>query len=207
MSAGFSLSLSEVARVLAAEQSRASAGDPIFTGVSTDSRTVNAGELFVALTGENFDGHAFAARAAERGAAAALVSRIVEDVKIPQIVVANTRLALGRLAQAWRQRFTLPVLALTGSNGKTTVKEMLRAIVIAHLGDSEMVLATEGNLNNDIGVPQMLLRLNANHKMAIFELGMNHLGEITYLTSLVEPDVALVNMAGTAHIGELGRRT
>ena len=206
MSAGFSLSLSEVARVLTADQSRASAGDPIFTGVSTDSRSVNAGDLFVALTGENFDGHAFVARAAERGAAAALVSRIVEDVKIPQIVVADTRIALGRLAQAWRQRFTLPVLALTGSNGKTTVKEMLRAIVIAHLGDSEMVLATEGNLNNDIGVPQMLLRLNANHKMAIFELGMNHLGEIAYLTSLVEPDVALVNMAGTAHIGELGSR-
>ena len=206
MSAGFSMRLSEVARALAADSSHASAGDPIFTGVSTDSRSVNTGELFVALTGENFDGHTFVARAAERGAAAALVSRIVADVAIPQLLVADTRLALGRLAQAWRRRFSLPVLALTGSNGKTTVKEMLRAIVSTHLGDTDAVLATEGNLNNDIGVPQMLLRLNANHKMAIFELGMNHLGEIAYLTSLVEPAVALVNMAGTAHIGELGSR-
>jgi UDP-N-acetylmuramoyl-tripeptide--D-alanyl-D-alanine ligase len=206
MSAGFSMRLSEVASALAPDSSHASAGDPIFTGVSTDSRSVNAGELFVALTGENFDGHAFVARAAERGAAAALVSRMFADVAIPQLLVTDTRLALGRLAQAWRRRFAIPVLALTGSNGKTTVKEMLRAILVAHLGNVDAVLATEGNLNNDIGVPQMLLRLNANHKMAIFELGMNHLGEIAYLTGLVEPDVALVNMAGTAHIGELGSR-
>ncbi|MEQ1515180.1 MAG: UDP-N-acetylmuramoyl-tripeptide--D-alanyl-D-alanine ligase [Usitatibacteraceae bacterium] len=175
-------------------------------GVSTDSRSIKAGELFVALSGENFDGHAFIARAAERGAAAALVSRHVDEANIPQIIVADTRLAFGKLAQYWRRRFTLPVLALTGSNGKTTVKEMLRAILVAHFGNSESVLATEGNLNNDIGVPQMLLRLNADHRVAIIELGMNHFGEIAYLTRLVEPDIALVNMAGTAHIGELGSR-
>ena len=206
MSAGFSMRLSDLARVFNVPPLAASAADPLLTGVSTDSRSVAAGQLFVALSGENFDGHAFVARAAEQGAAAALASRPVADALIPQIIVPDTRLALGHLAQVWRQRFAIPVLALTGSNGKTTVKEMLRGILQLHLGDADAVLATEGNLNNDIGVPQMLLRLNAHHKMAIFELGMNHLGEIAYLTKLVEPDVALVNMAGTAHIGELGSR-
>ena len=203
MSAGFSLRLAEVAHIFGAGLS---VGDRALTGISTDSRAVKAGELFIALSGENFDGHAFVARAAECGAAAALVSRIVADVAIPQIQVADTRLALGRLAQQWRRRFAIPVLALTGSNGKTTVKEMLRAILNVHLGDPDALLATEGNLNNAIGVPQMMLRLNAHHKLAIFELGMNHLGEIDYLTRLVEPDVALLIMAGTAHIGELGSR-
>ena len=206
MSAGFSMRLSGVALVFNAPPPAASVGDPLLTGVSTDSRSVSAGQLFVALSGENFDGHAFVARADEQGAAAALVSRPVADAGIPQILVPDTRLALGHLAQVWRQRFAIPVLALTGSNGKTTVKEMLRSIFIAHLGDPDAVLVTEGNLNNDIGVPQMMLRLNANHRTAIFELGMNHLNEIDYLTRLVEPDVALVIMAGTAHIGELGSR-
>ena len=206
VNAGFSMRLSEVARIFNVVQPDLNGGDPLLTGVSTDSRSVNAGELFIALTGENFDGHAFVVLAAERGAAAALVTRVVADAAITQILVADTRLALGRLAHLWRKRFVIPVLALTGSNGKTTVKEMLRAILTVHLGDADAVLATEGNLNNDVGVPQMLLRLNANHKMAIFELGMNHLGEIAYLARLVEPDAALVNMAGTAHIGELGSR-
>ena len=134
------------------------------------------------------------------------VSRVIAEATLPQILVTDTRQALGRLAQDWRQRFQTPVLALTGSNGKTTVKEMLRAILVAHLGNPDAVLATDGNLNNDIGVPQMMLRLNANHQTAIFELGMNHLNEIDYLTRLVEPDVAMVIMAGTAHIGELGSR-
>ena len=206
MNAGFSMRLSEVVHAFNAVKPGMSAGDPLLTGVSTDSRSVCPGELFIALSGTSFDGHTFFARAAERGAAAALVSRIVADATIPQILVSDTRLALGRLAQVWRRRFTIPVLALTGSNGKTTVKEMLRAIFVAHLGKTDAVLATEGNLNNDIGVPQMLLRLSADHQLAIFELGMNHLGEIAYLTRLVEPDAALVIMAGTAHIGELGSR-
>ncbi len=206
MSAGFSMRLIEIARILDASQHGGSAEDRLLTGVSTDSRSVKVGELFVALSGENFDGHAFVTRAAERGAAAALVSRVVREAKIPQILVGDTRLALGRLAQAWRQRFQIPVLALTGSNGKTTVKEMLRTILVAHFGDANALLATEGNLNNDIGVPQMMLRLNAQHKLAIFELGMNHLGEIDYLTRLVEPGVALIIMSGSAHIGELGSR-
>ena len=206
MSAGFSMRLSEVARAFGSSQPGMSIEDCMLTGVSTDSRSVEAGQLFVALNGNNFDGHAYVTCAAERGAAAALVSRAIADVTIPQILVSDTRTALGRLAQVWRRRFPIPVLALTGSNGKTTVKEMLRAILVRHLGHANALLATEGNLNNDIGVPQMMLRLNANHKMAVFELGMNHLGEIAYLTHLVEPDVALVIMAGTAHIGELGSR-
>ena len=206
MSGEFSMQFSEVERVFSVADAGSSLGDPLLTGVSTDSRAVKAGNLFVALIGEHFDGHAFVARAAASGAAAALVSRTVADAAIPQILVADTRLALGHLAQQWRRRFQIPVLALTGSNGKTTVKEMLRSILTVHLGKSDAVLATEGNLNNDIGVPQMMLRLNANHQTAIFELGMNHLNEIDYLTRLVEPNVALVIMAGTAHIGELGSR-
>ena len=206
MSAGFSMQLSTVASAFNVAVSGSSPADPLMTGVSTDSRSIQVGELFVALSGMSFDGHAFVARAAERGASAAMVSRLVADVAIPQIVVSDTRLAYGRLAQLWRRRFAIPMLALTGSNGKTTVKEMLRAIFIAHLGSADAVLATEGNLNNDVGVPQMLLRLNANHQLAVFELGMNHLGEISHLTRLVEPDAALVIMAGTAHIGELGSR-
>ena len=198
--------LSEVMRTFNATSGNASTLDQTLTGVSTDSRTTKGGELFIALSGANFDGHAYVARAAERGAAAALVSRTVADVTIPQIFVSDTRLALGRLAQIWRRRFSLPVLAITGSNGKTTVKEMLRAIFASHLGNPAAVLATEGNLNNDIGVPQMLLRLGADHQCAIFELGMNHAGEIGYLTRLVEPGAAMVIMAGTAHIGELGSR-
>jgi UDP-N-acetylmuramoyl-tripeptide--D-alanyl-D-alanine ligase len=177
----------------------------VFQGVSTDSRSVGDGELFVALKGENFDGHEYVAGAAARGAAAAVVSRVV-DANISQIVVGDTMAAYGRIGQLWRSRFSIPTLALTGSNGKTTVKEMLRSILIAHLGDANAVLATEGNLNNNIGVPQMMLRLAPSHRMAVFEMGMNHLHEIDYLTRLVVPDVALVIMAGTAHIGELGSR-
>lgn len=179
--------------------------DIAFRGVSTDSRSIEARQLFVALRGENFDGNLFVAKAAERGAAAAIVSRKVE-ADIAQLVVGDTAAALGRLAQAWRRRFALPVLALTGSNGKTTVKEMLRSILVAHCGDAGEVLVTEGNLNNHIGLPQMLLRLDARHRYAVFEMGMNHLGEIDYLARLAEPGVALIIMAGTAHIGELGSR-
>jgi UDP-N-acetylmuramoyl-tripeptide--D-alanyl-D-alanine ligase len=176
-----------------------------FEGISTDSRSLARGQLFLALKGENFDGHEYVAGALTRGASAAIVSRRL-DIAIPQIVVGDTMWAYGQLAQHWRSRFSLPMIALTGSNGKTTVKEMLRAILIAHVGDANSILATEGNLNNNIGVPQMMLRLHAQHRMAVFEMGMNHLNEIDYLTRLVVPDVALIIMAGTAHIGELGSR-
>jgi UDP-N-acetylmuramoyl-tripeptide--D-alanyl-D-alanine ligase len=184
-------------------------GDANFIGVSIDSRTVAKGELFIAIKGENFDGHEYVEKAFARGASAALVSREVATTSAtPQIIVGDTILAMGRLAQFWRSQFAIPVVALTGSNGKTTVKEMLRSILLAHVGahESETILATAGNLNNHIGVPLMMMRLNHAHRYAVFEMGMNHLGEIDYLTRLVSPDVALVIMAGTAHIGELGSR-
>jgi UDP-N-acetylmuramoyl-tripeptide--D-alanyl-D-alanine ligase len=184
-------------------------GDANFIGVSIDSRTVVKGELFIAIKGENFDGHEYVEKAFARGASAALVSHEVATTsETPQIIVGDTILAMGRLAQLWRSQFSIPMVALTGSNGKTTVKEMLRSILVAHVGahESETILATAGNLNNHIGVPLMMMRLNHAHRYAVFEMGMNHLGEIDYLTRLVSPDIALIIMAGTAHIGELGSR-
>lgn len=193
-----------------AEAARATGGhvvgeDIAFAGVTTDSRAIATGDLFVALKGDRFDGHAFVADAIRRGAAAALVSREVRaEFAIPQVVVDDTRLALGRLAAAWRERFSLPLVALTGSNGKTTVKEMIAAILAYHAGDATRVLATEGNLNNDIGMPLTLLRLRERHHYAVVEMGMNHEGEIDYLTRIARPTVALVNNAHRAHVGPLG---
>src|SRR5690606_3917790 len=135
----------------------------------------------------------------------ALTSRRVETrTPVPQVVVADTRLALGRLAAHWRARFALPVVALTGSNGKTTVKEMLAAILAASCGAAADVLATRGNLNNDIGMPLTLLELRERHRYAVIEMGMNHEGEIGYLTRLAQPAVAIVNNAHRAHVGILG---
>jgi UDP-N-acetylmuramoyl-tripeptide--D-alanyl-D-alanine ligase len=172
--------------------------------VSTDSRAIQPGDLFIALRGEKFDGGAFAAQALRQGA----VGVVLDHTQVPDIAPAlrvdDTRLALGRLAAAWRQRFTLPLVAITGSNGKTTVKEMLAAILRLEAGADEAVLATEGNLNNDIGLPLMLLRLRDAHQFAVLEMGMNHAGEIDYLTRLAQPDVAVVINALTAHIGFLG---
>ena len=176
-----------------------------FGGVTTDSRTVDAGDLFVALVGESFDGHDYVAEAVRRGAVAAVVSRRIDaEPAIPQVVVADTRIALGRLAAHWRSKFALPLVALTGSNGKTTVKEMLTAILAAHAGDRDAVLATKGNLNNDIGMPLTLLELRERHRYAVIEMGMNHEGEIDYLTRIARPTVALVNNAQRAHVGILG---
>ncbi len=171
-----------------------------FDAVSIDSRKIAAGDLFIALQGPNFDGHKFVAMAADQGAVAAVVTRQVES-DIPQLIVADTRLALGRLAAAWRSRFQGQVIGVTGSNGKTTVKEMLACI----MGQKGVVLATEGNLNNDIGVPLMLLRLKPEqHYAAVIEMGANHTGEIAYLTSLVQPDVAVVSNAAAAHLEGFG---
>lgn len=172
--------------------------------VVTDSRVLQPGDLFVALRGAKFDGGAFAAEALRRGAAGVVLDAAQAPDVAQAIRVDDTRLALGRLASAWRQRFTLPLVAVTGSNGKTTVKEMLAAILHAEAGAADAVLATEGNLNNDIGVPLMLLRLRPSHHYVVLEMGMNHAGEIDYLTRLARPDVALVNNALTAHIGNLG---
>ena len=196
------LDLDEAAR---AAGGIASGGRVAISGVTTDSRSVAPGDLFVALVGERFDGHAYVGEAIGRGAVAALVShRVGGEGGLPQITVDDTKAALGRLGAAWRARFSLPVLALTGSNGKTTVKEMLASILEQHCGGRGDVLATEGNLNNDIGVPLMLLRLRDHHRYGVFEMGMNHLGEIEALSRMASPGVALVNNAHRAHIGMLG---
>ncbi|MCW3480726.1 UDP-N-acetylmuramoyl-tripeptide--D-alanyl-D-alanine ligase [Neisseriaceae bacterium JH1-16] len=168
--------------------------------VVTDSRAIQAGDLFVALRGERFDAHDFVAQALADGAVAALVA---DDFALPGatlIRVADPLAALGRLAAGWRARLSPRVVGITGSNGKTTVKEMLAAILSAHAG-SEAVLATAGNFNNDIGLPLTLLRLTERHRYAVIEMGMNHPGEIAYLTRLARPDVALVNNALRAHLG------
>ena len=181
--------------------------DVLFTSVSSDSRAINAGNLFVALQGENYDGAAFVASATQSGAVAALVKttsyRGVES-PCPLLLVEDTHLALGRLAAYWRAQFNIPVIAVTGSNGKTTVKEMLASILRAATGDDGTVLATLGNLNNDIGVPLTLLKLRAVHRYAVIEMGMNHMGEIEYLTRLARPNVAIVNNADSAHLAGLG---
>jgi len=177
-----------------------------FAGVSTDSRSIAAGELFVALDGERFDGHDFVADVLGRGAAAAMVSRAWaarHGAGLRLLAVDDTRLALGHLAAHWRDAFAIPLLGITGSNGKTTVKEMCASILRAQFGD-DAVLATAGNLNNDIGLPLTLLRLRAHHRAAVIEMGMNRAGEISYLTRLASPTVALVNNAQRAHLEGLG---
>lgn len=205
--------IAEAAQVLHADWS---GKDVLFTAVSTDSRTLKQGDVFIALTGENFDGSQFVGGAAEKGAVAAIVNQQADGrdlaIKIPLIRVKDTRLGLGQLAAYWRSRFALPVIGVTGSNGKTTVKEMIASILRQTIADGEIktdeqldyVLATEGNLNNEIGVPQMLLRLRQHHRYAVIEMGMNHIGEIAYLTQLAKPTVALITNAGAAHIEGLG---
>ena len=181
--------------------------DAAFTGVSTDSRSIVADELFVALRGDNFDGHAYVGDVLAKGAAGAVVSQdfAAAHPHLPLICVTDTRLALGALAAEWRGRFSIPLLGITGSNGKTTVKEMCAAILHAwHGGTPDVVLATVGNLNNDIGLPLTLLRLRASHRAAVIEMGMNHAGELDYLTRLAAPTVALVNNAQRAHLEGLG---
>ncbi|MGE5522610.1 MAG: UDP-N-acetylmuramoyl-tripeptide--D-alanyl-D-alanine ligase [Rhodospirillaceae bacterium] len=208
------MTLAEAARALAAQLDGT---DGPFDGVSTDTRTIRRGQLFVALHGERFDGHRFLADAAAAGAAGAIVARerllAAADrsawASLPLIIVSDTRIALGKLAAHWRGRHEVPLIALTGSSGKTTVKEMLACVLRAAAGASggagdEKVLATRGNLNNDIGVPLMLLELKPEHRYAVIEMGMNHAGEIRYLAQLATPDVALVTNAGRAHIEYLG---
>jgi UDP-N-acetylmuramoyl-tripeptide--D-alanyl-D-alanine ligase len=171
-----------------------------FDGVSTDTRSVAKGELFVAIRGERFDGHEFLAVARERGAAAALVDeKHAGEAPLPLLIADDTRLALGRLGRHWRLRFAPTVIAITGSNGKTTTKEMLAAILRRHAGESG-ALATRGNLNTDIGVPLTLLGLRASHRYCAVELGMNHPGEIASLAAIACPTVALVNNAQREHL-------
>ena len=188
-------------------------GDAPFMSVGSDSRNVPAGALFVALRGERFDGHDYVAGAGAAGAAAALVDdawfRTQAAVPaLPCLVVHDTRRALGQLAAVWRARFVLPLIGITGSNGKTTTKEMCAAIWRAELQQrgeaAEALLATRGNLNNDIGLPLTLLALRDAHRAAIIEMGMNHPGEIAWLADIARPTVALVTNAQRAHLEGLG---
>lgn len=196
------MQLSTIAKVLGGKL----LGDDVeIQSVGSDSRTIVNNQLFVAIKGENFDGNQFAEAAIQQGAAAVLVSDAQTQAR-PAIVVDDTRLALGQLAKFWRNQFELPVIAITGSNGKTTTKEMLTAILSATTKDATKVHATMGNLNNDIGMPLTLLKLRKEHAYAVIEMGMNHLGEIDYLSRIAQPTVALIINAGTAHIGELGSR-
>lgn len=166
--------------------------------VQTDSRKLDVGAVFVALRGENFDGHDFLKQVADLGASVAIVDQRDTTLALPQIALGDTRAALLALGQAWRRQFSIPMIAVTGSNGKTTTKEMIAAILLAWLGQ-EQSLATAGNLNNELGVPLTLLRLRRAHQAAVIELGMNHPGEIEVLARIVAPTVALVNNAQREH--------
>ena len=174
-------------------------GEAWFTGVTTDSRALIRGDLFVAIKGERFDGHDYVVRAFQSGAVAAMVASDRADaLNGPLIVVADTVRALGALAAFWRGIFTAPVVAIVGSNGKTTVKEMTAAILRAEFGEDH-VLATPGNLNNAIGLPLTLLRLAAAHRAAAIEIGMNHAGETAELAAIAAPTIGLVNNAQREH--------
>ena len=188
--------LSDAANAVAA-QLRGDDGE--FDGVSSDSRSVQPGQLFVALKGPNFDAHEFVAQVAAAGASAVMVEHET-DTLLPQLIVPNTLRALGQLGYYWRQRFAIPVAAVTGSNGKTTVKEMLASIFASQW----LTLSTRGNLNNDIGLPLTLLQLTEKHEAAVIEMGANHPGEIAYLTGLTRPTVALITNAGAAHLEGFG---
>ena len=195
--------MTDLNRVAAALHAKLRGSNIEFTRVATDTRSIQPGDLFVALKGERFDGHVYAQQALDQGAAAVMITAAAECTAQPAIVVADTRLALGQLAAWWRDQMPAQIVGVTGSNGKTTVKEMLAAILRVASSD-DAVLATAGNFNNDIGLPLTLLKLRPQHRFGVIEMGMNHAGEIDYLTRLARPDVALVNNAGAAHVGMLG---
>lgn len=188
--------LAEAAGVL---QAQFSGSDAQFAGISTDTRSLVAGNLFFALMGPHFDGHGYVEQAHAKGAAAAVVNRRM-TTSLSLLQVKDTRQALGQLARHWRARFSIPVVGITGSNGKTTVKEMIAAI----LSCQGPVLATKGNLNNDIGVPLTLANIDSKHSSAVIEMGANHAGEIAYLAGLARPTVGIVTNAGPAHLEGFG---
>jgi UDP-N-acetylmuramoyl-tripeptide--D-alanyl-D-alanine ligase len=189
--------------VAAALDAQAIGNDVTWDRVVTDSRADVAGALFVALRGERFDAHAFVADVLARGAAAVMIAADAGLNATPALVVSDTRIGLGQLAAWHRQQMPAKLVAITGSNGKTTVKEMTAAILRAEAGDAA-VLATQGNLNNDYGLPLTLLQLTPAHRFCVAEMGMNHPGELDYLTHIARPDVALVNNAQRAHLAGLG---
>ena len=178
--------------------------EDVITGVETDSRAVHPGDLFVALRGERTDGHRFVSGALETGAAGCLVEQMPEQLRQDRfyILVEDTLKAVGQVAKAYKAKFPIPVIAVTGSVGKTTTKDMVASV----LGQRFRVLKTEGNFNNELGLPLTLFRLNRQHEMCVLEMGMNHFGEIDYLTQIVSPHVAVITNIGDAHIENLGSR-
>ncbi len=193
------MSVRRLSEVAAATGGRLVGPDCEFLRVGSDTRKLMAGELFVALRGPNYNGHEFVMQAEKLGASGALVEHPIL-CHLPQVVVRDTRRALGAYAAHWRAQFSIPVIGITGSNGKTTVKEMIASI----LRRRRITLATRGNLNNDIGVPLTLLELGEKHRAAIIEMGTNHPGEIAYLASVISANVGVVTNAGAAHLEALG---
>ncbi len=219
--AGDGMSMGRLSMVAEAVGGTLQGRDVEFDAVSTDTRSLQPGQLFFALRGTNVDGSAFLAEAARLGAAGAVVEAR-QDASLPQVEVADTRAALGQLARRWRARFAIPLIGITGSNGKTTVKEMTAAIMRATFGSSteltggygiagsagaehvDPVLVTWGNLNNEIGLPRTLLYLNAAHKAAVIEMGAGRPGDIAYLARIAEPTVGIVTNAARAHLQGFG---
>lgn len=171
-------------------------------GITTDTRIIKPQELFVALVGENFDGHSFIEQAVAQGAIALIVNRQIESVAVPQFIVRDTLKAYQQIAQWWRDRFNIPVIGVTGSVGKTSTKELISAV----LGTQGKVLKTEANFNNEIGVPKTLLQITSEHSYAVIEMAMRGLGEIALLTDIARPTIGVITNVGTAHIGRLGSR-
>ncbi|THK43354.1 UDP-N-acetylmuramoyl-tripeptide--D-alanyl-D-alanine ligase [Methylophaga sp. SB9B] len=190
------ITLTEIAQLLSTELR---GNDAMMTGSKIDSRQIENGDLFVALSGVNSDGHEFIEQAYQAGACAALVNRYVPS-ELPQLVVEDVTRAYGQIARFWRQKSHAKVVAVTGSNGKTTLKEMIASI----LSQCGKVLATKGNLNNALGVPLTLTRLNDNYDFAVIEMGANHSGEIASLVAMAEPDIAVINNVGEAHLEGFG---
>ena len=177
-------------------------GAAVIQRVHTDTRTLQPGDLFVALKGEHFDAHDFLLHAKAQGAVAAIAQHGLAGANLTGLEVSDSKIALGQLAKNWRSQFDLPLIAVTGSNGKTTVTQMIAAILRAY--QPGHAFATQGNLNNDIGVPLTLLRLTSAHTIGVVEMGMNHPGEITYLADMTQPTVALVNNAQREHLEFMG---
>lgn len=176
--------------------------DKSIFGITTDTRTIKPQELFIALVGENFDGHNFVEQAVNQGAIAVIVSRQLESITVPQFIVQDTLRAYQQIAQWWRDRFDIPVIGVTGSVGKTSTKELISAV----LSTKGKVLKTEANFNNEIGVPKTLLQITAEHNYAVIEMAMRGMGEIALLADIARPTIGVITNVGTAHIGRLGSR-
>lgn len=197
-------SLAELETILKDNLLQIADSDPDLSifGVTTDTRTIKPQELFIALVGENFDGHSFIEEAVDKGAIAVIINRQIESVAVPQFIVKDTLTAYQQIAQWWRDRFEIPVIGVTGSVGKTSTKELISAV----LSTQGKVLKTEGNFNNEIGVPKTLLQITAEHSYAVIEMAMRGLGEIALLTDIARPTIGVITNVGTAHIGRLGSR-